>query len=101
LPKSHCELNPIEVYWGRVKYQFREIPKKTFQDAKDAVFKNLDACPVDVIRRFINQSFRWMGAYQLKLTGKAAEWAVRKQKTHCSVLTSAMMHLDAICPSTT
>ncbi|KAE9393932.1 hypothetical protein BT96DRAFT_993342 [Gymnopus androsaceus JB14] len=59
------------------------IPKKTFQEAKDAVFKNLDACPVDVIRR------------------KAAEWAVRKQKMHRSVSANAMMHLDAICPSTT
>ncbi|KAJ3737470.1 hypothetical protein DFJ43DRAFT_1128663 [Lentinula guzmanii] len=82
LPKFHCELNPIEM--------------KTFQEAKDTAFKYLDACPVDVIQWFINRSFRFMSAYQLGLTGKAAEWAVRKQKAHRSVSAAAMMHLDAI-----
>ncbi|KAJ3711839.1 hypothetical protein DFJ43DRAFT_1008734, partial [Lentinula guzmanii] len=63
---------------------------------KDTAFKYLDACPVDVIRQFINRSFRFMSAYRLGLTGKAAEWAVRKQKAHRSVSAAAMMHLDAI-----
>ncbi|THU86581.1 hypothetical protein K435DRAFT_683373, partial [Dendrothele bispora CBS 962.96] len=53
-------------------------------------------CPVDVTRRFINRSWRWMSAYRLGLSGKAAEWAVQKQEGHCAGSASAMMHLDAV-----
>ncbi|KAI9568516.1 hypothetical protein HD554DRAFT_2204973 [Boletus coccyginus] len=47
-------------YWGWCKYCYRE----------------LDACPTDIIHQFINQSWHFMSAYRLGLTGKAAEWAV-------------------------
>ncbi|KAF8574186.1 hypothetical protein K439DRAFT_1649851 [Ramaria rubella] len=50
LPEFHCELNPIEMYWGWIKYRYRQVPKKSFEDAKRAAFEALDACPVDVIR---------------------------------------------------
>lgn len=56
----------------------------------------LDACPVEVIRRFFNRSWRFMDAYHMGLTGKAAEWAVRKQKSHRRVGQCAMMSIDAI-----
>ncbi|KAJ3734193.1 hypothetical protein DFJ43DRAFT_993909, partial [Lentinula guzmanii] len=56
----------------------------------------LDACPTEVIRCFIIDLFTWMSAYQYELTGKAAEWAVKKQKTHGSVSAGAMIHLDTI-----
>ncbi|KAJ3736812.1 hypothetical protein DFJ43DRAFT_988904, partial [Lentinula guzmanii] len=63
LLKFHCELNPIEMYWGWVKYQYREVAKKTFKGAKDAAFQYLDACPVEVIQQFIHHSFQFMSAY--------------------------------------
>ena len=37
-----------------------------------------------------------MSAYRLGLTGRAAEWAVRKQKQHRSVSRAAMMALESI-----
>ncbi|OAX32176.1 hypothetical protein K503DRAFT_870286 [Rhizopogon vinicolor AM-OR11-026] len=89
LPKFHCELNPIEMY------RYREVPKKTFQDAKCCAKEQLDACPTEVIRRFINRSWRFMSAYRLGLTGKAAEWAVQKQKQHRQVSQRAMMSIEA------
>ena len=70
--------------------------KNSFAEAKETARKWLDACPTEVIRRFINRSWRFMSAYRMGLTGKAAEWAVRKQKGHRAVSSSAMMHLDAV-----
>ena len=83
-------------YWGWCKCRYRQVPKNTFHEAKKAAHAAFDACPTDVIRRFINRSWRFMSAYRIGLTGKAAAWAVRKQKGHRSVSQSAMMHLDAI-----
>jgi len=37
-----------------------------------------------------------MSAYRLGLTGKAAEWAVKKQKQHRQVSQQAMVSIEAI-----
>ena len=67
-----------------------------FEDAKKTAVKYLNACPVEVIQRFFNRSWRFMDAYRQGLTGKAAEWAVRKQKSHQRVGPQVMMSVDAI-----
>jgi hypothetical protein len=72
------------------------VAKKTFEDAKTAANKALDACPTDTIRRFCNRSWRFISAYRVGLKGKAAQWAVRKQKGHRTCSRTAMTHLEAI-----
>ena len=46
----------IQQYWGWAKYQYRQVDKNTFQQAKDAALEALNSCPVEVIWRFINRS---------------------------------------------
>ncbi|KAH9177651.1 hypothetical protein EDB89DRAFT_1426298 [Lactarius sanguifluus] len=81
------------VYWGWCKGRYRETG---FADAKKRALEYLNACPTEVIRRFFNRSWRVMDAYRHGLTGKAAEWAVRKQKSHRRVGPQVMMSVDAI-----
>lgn len=57
--------------------------------------KWLGACPDEVIRRFINRSFRFMDAYRSGRTGNAAFWAVRHQKSHRQASEGAMAALEA------
>lgn len=83
-------------YWGWAKYRYREVPKINFAAAKVAALKALDSCPIEVIHRFINRSWRFMSAYRTGLTGKAAAWAVKKQQSHGSVPERARIAIEAL-----
>jgi len=72
------------------------MPKENFAMAKDKAFEVLDACPTEVIQRFINRSWRFIDAYRHGLTGWAAAWVVRKQKGHRSVSEKAMKALEEV-----
>jgi len=94
LPKFHCELNPIEMYWGYGKTRYRQVQKSTFEEAKKQVPIALDACQTDTLRRFCNRSFRFMDAYRKGLSIKAAAWCVKKQKGHRSISEAIMKEFD-------
>ncbi|KIJ33012.1 hypothetical protein M422DRAFT_183718, partial [Sphaerobolus stellatus SS14] len=82
--------------WGWAKYRYRQIQKTTFEQAKGAAIQCLDACPVDVIRWFINRAWRFTAAYQGGLTGKAAAWAVRKFKGHHTISNAALISIEVL-----
>lgn len=64
LPKFHCELNPIEMYWGWAKIRLRALADGTFPTAKKLVPELLDSCPTRTIRAFFRKSWRYMDAYR-------------------------------------
>jgi hypothetical protein len=83
-------------YWGQCKYRYQEHPKATFAAAKVQALQCLDACPDEVIQQFVNRYGRFLEASQSGLMGKAAAWAVKKQKTHHSVLERAMVAIKHV-----
>jgi hypothetical protein len=83
------------MYWGWFKYRYQEHPKANFAEAKAQALEVLDACPTEVIQHFINRSWRFIDSYRKGLTGEAAAWVVRKQKSHRSVSEAAMKALEA------
>jgi transposase len=94
LPKFHCEINPIEMYWGYSKTRFRQVKKVSFPDAKVKVIEALEACSIETIRRFCNRTFRWMDAYRKGLSIKQAAWCVKKQKRHRTISKRVMDEWD-------
>ncbi|GAA5917195.1 hypothetical protein JCM5296_006964, partial [Sporobolomyces johnsonii] len=96
LPKFHCELNVIEMYWGWVKTRYRQTVKKSWEEAKVAAVNALNACPPDVIRRFCRRAFRYMDAYRKGLSAVQAAFAVRKYSSHRCVPQSVFMSVDAL-----
>jgi hypothetical protein len=83
-------------YWGWCKHRYREVYKTRIDEARNVARNCLDSCPVIVIRQLFNRSWRFMAAYRQGLTGKAADWAVHKQKSHWKVGERAMSFIKAV-----
>ena len=82
LPKFHPELNPLEYLWGWLKHYFQEHSNGKLAFAKSLVPTSLNTCPLVTIRRFFRCSEHYINVYSLGATGLAAEYAVKKYKSH-------------------
>ncbi|KIM30516.1 hypothetical protein M408DRAFT_22012 [Serendipita vermifera MAFF 305830] len=83
LPKFHPELNPIEYYWAWVKHTYQDRSDgRNFANSKKILTESLDACPGDVIRRYLRRANRYASAYRAGADGPLAEYAAKKFKSH-------------------
>jgi len=81
-PKFHCELNFIERIWGEAKRTTRAECEYSFASLKDRVPQILKNVPIIHIRKYSRKSQRYLHAYSKGLTGKVAEWVVKRYKSH-------------------
>ena len=96
---SHCQVLTKTEYSARpTEYKktvvFADMSDQNKHCFKDRHKKQRTLFSIGV--PFFNRSWRFMDAYRKGLTGKAAEWAVWKQKSHRTVSQSAMMNLSAV-----
>ena len=82
LPKFHCELNFIEMYWGALKYYCRNNCDYSFKTLLPTVTNAMASVSLATIRRFARKCWRYMDAYRQGLSVQQAEWAATKQRSH-------------------
>jgi hypothetical protein len=85
LPKFHPKLNPLEYLWGWLKHYFQKCSNGRFDIAKCLIPTSLNACPLVTIQCFFRHSEHYINVYLLRATGLAAEYAVKKYKSHWGV----------------
>lgn len=83
VPKCHCELNFIEMFFGgTVKRTLRLKCDYTFATLLKILVPVMEGVPVGFVRKFARKSWRYMDCYTKGATGRLAEYAVRKYKSH-------------------
>ncbi|EJF62740.1 hypothetical protein DICSQDRAFT_30294, partial [Dichomitus squalens LYAD-421 SS1] len=87
LPKSHCEINFIEYFWGAVKHWLQEHCDYTFETLRENMPKALRSVSVELLRKWEHQAWRCIDAYAeglgaCKAQYKVKEFSSRRYKSH-------------------
>ena len=81
-PKFHCELNFIKRYWGAAKRYARNNCNYSWSSLQRVVPAALESVDTIMIRKFARKAWRYMDLYRNGITGKLAEYAAKKYKSH-------------------
>ena len=76
--KFHCELNPIEYFWGMVKKYLCDHCDYSFNRLKENLPKALDLVPIQTICQWEHWLFCWVDAYWAGLGLVEAQFQVKK-----------------------
>ena len=82
LPKFHCELAPIENFWGYAKRYTRANCDYSILALRKTVPLSLDQVPVSSIRKYFRRAAHVMQAYAEGYSYKLAQYAHKKYKSH-------------------
>ncbi|CAG8579209.1 10036_t:CDS:2, partial [Scutellospora calospora] len=83
--KFHLKFNYIEMYWGMAKRYTRSHCEYSLSKTRETIYEAFDSISIEQIRAFARLSYRWMDAYRHELTGKVAEYAVKKSRKHRTI----------------
>ena len=92
--KFHCELNYIENFWDVAKKFSQSNCDYSWTGLHKTVPLALASVPLATIRRYARKAFCYMDVYRKDLTGKAAEFAVKKYRSHHQVPDSVLQSVD-------
>ena len=82
-PKLESFFNQeAEGNWGAAKRYARNNCNYTWSELQETVPRALDSVDLITIRRFARKTWRYMDLYRHGVTGKLAEYAAKKYKSH-------------------
>jgi transposase len=96
LPKYHCELNPIEAYWGAAKRFARANCDYSFDGLKACVPKSLESVSLVSIRKFFRRCAHFIELYSMGCDYELSKYAHKKYKSHRRIPQSILQERESI-----